>query len=208
MANKASAAAVQGDMQPPNYRAAVQRIRTIQAKKDKIGSVNGEIADIYAKVEGHKVNRKGAKIFYALDRMTPEERQDVMRSLNGLCDAAGWDDNHEDLVDQAEGNVVSMRFGGGQADGDADLDEAIAEEAGKGDDVDEALAEDFTEATDEELAAQAGRAESKTKERARKKLDDAAPAPGTGAAAIAAMKKAAEEGVPFTGDNSDLAGGE
>lgn len=209
MANKASAESVQRDMQPPNYRAAVQKIRTVQAKKDKLGSINGEISDIYAKVEGHKVNRKAGKIFYALDRMEAEERQDVIRSLNGLCDAAGWDENHEDLVDQAEGNVVPLRFGGGQTEDSEDLvDEALADEAGEGDDVDAALADDFTEASAEELAAQAGRTESKTKDRARKKLDDAAPAPGTGAAAMKAMKEAAEKPVPFTGDNSDLAGGE
>lgn len=182
MANKASADTVRADMQPPNYRAAVQRVRTIPAKRDKIGSINGEIADIYAKIEGHKVNRRAAKIFYALDRMEPEDRADVIRSLNGLCDAAGWDETEEDLVDQAEGNIVHLRVGGTSSpavESDAEVDEAIADEAA-GDDVDDALADDgFTEATEEELAATAGR-----KTRPRK---DTGPE-------------------PFTGDNSDLAG--
>ncbi len=183
MANKASAENVQADMQPPNYRSAVQRIRTIPAKKDKISSVNGEIADIYAKIEGHKVNRKAAKIFYALDRMEGDERADVLRSLNGLCDASGWDETSEDLVDQAEGNVVQMRVGSTRSpaveDGDVELDEALADEAAAGDDLDEALGDDaFTEASEEELAAQAGRGSKKDKAAA----------------------------VPFTGDNSDLAG--
>lgn len=192
MANKASADRVQADMQPPNYRGAVQRIRTIKAKKDKIGSVNGEIADIYAKVEGHKVNRQAARIFYALDRMEADDRADVMRSLNGLCDAAGWESTDEDLVDQAEGTVVELRFGRNippvVEDGDADLDDALANEAaGDADDLGDALGgDDFQEATEEELAAQAGRAEPKAKDRARAKLD----------------------AVPFTGDNSDLAGAE
>lgn len=191
MANKASSENVQADMQPPNYRAAVQRIRTVQAKKDKIGSVNGEIADIYAKVEGHKVNRRAAKIFYALDRMEADERTDVLRSLNGLCDASGWDDESEDLVDQAEGTVVHLRVGTNRApaveDGDADLDEAIADEASAGDDLDEALGGDgFTEATADELAGQKGRADAVAKRRVRDKLDAASPA--------------------YTGDNSDLAG--
>jgi hypothetical protein len=189
MANKASADKVQADMQPPNFRAAVQRIRTIQAKKDKIGSVNGEIADIYAKIEGHKVNRQAARIFYALDRMEADDRADVMRSLNGLCDASGWDSTEEDLVDQAEGTVVELRFGGTRSpavdDSDLDVDEALADEASdEGDDLSEVLAgDDFQEATAEELAAQAGRSPDKAKSRAREKLDAA----------------------PFTGDNADLA---
>lgn len=189
MANKASAENVQADMQPPNYRAAVQRIRTVSAKKDKISSVNGEIADIYAKVEGHKVNRKAAKIFYALDRMEADERNDVLRSLNGLCDASGWDETEEDLVDQAEGTVVHLRVGGNRQpaveDGDAALDEALAGEAAEalGDDLDEALGEDgFTEASEEELAAQAGRSDTAKK------------------------RTGKSDAVPFTGDNSDLAG--
>ena len=188
MANKASAENVRADMQPPNFRAAVQRLRTIPAKRDKISSVNGEIADIYAKVEGHKVNRKGAKIFYALDRMEPEERADVLRSLNGLCDAAGWDETDEDLVDQAEGKVVHLRVGGaaGQSGDEADLEEALADEAAAavGDDVDEALkADDFEEATEEELAQQKLRKPS-----------------------VARVKSADKPAVPYTGDNSDLAG--
>ena len=110
MGNKATKDSVAADMAPPNYRAAVQRLRTIKAKKDKIGGVNGEIADIYAKVEGHKVNRKAAKIWVVLDNLEPAERLDVMRSLDGLADAAGWEETASDLVDAAEGNVVPMRM--------------------------------------------------------------------------------------------------
>lgn len=116
MGNKATKDNVAADMSPPNYRAAVQRLRTIKTKKDKISGVNGEIADIYAKVEGHKVNKKGARIFMVLDALDPADRADVIRSFNGLCDAAGWDDATEDMVDQAEGKVVKLRFGNEQAD--------------------------------------------------------------------------------------------
>lgn len=132
MGSKATDKNVAADMSPPNYRAAVQRLRTIKAKKEKIAGVNGEIADIYGKVEGHKVNKKAAKIFLILDALEPADRLDVMRSFNGLCDAAGWDDEGEDLVDQAEGNVVPLRVtrtgpGETSADVDAALDQLEAE---------------------------------------------------------------------------------
>jgi hypothetical protein len=197
MANKASAAAVQADMQPPNYRAAVQQIRSTKAKKDKVSGINGEIGAVYAKVEGFKVNKRAGKIFYALDNMTPEDRVDVLRSLNGLCDAAGWAETTEDLVDQANGNVVHMRVGPkADTDDDADLDEALAAESER-DDLDEALADEFSEATAEELAKQAGRADQKA--RAREQLD-AAPKPKKASISSIASPE------PYTGDNSDLVG--
>jgi len=126
MAKSASAESVQADMQPPNFRAAVQKVRTITAKKDKIGSVNGEIADIYAKIEGHKVNRQAAKIFYALDRMEMADRNDVLRSLEGLLDAAGYDEEaREDLVDKAsKGDVLPMRRTMTAEEGRAEMEEA------------------------------------------------------------------------------------
>lgn len=204
MANKATADTVRADMAPPNFRGAVQQIRTTKAKKDRISGINGEIAQVYVKVEGFKVNRKAAKVFYALDNMEQDERMDFMRSLNGLCDASGWDETGEDLVDQAEGNVVPLRIGGADVGGvgsDEDLvDEALSDGQPKGDDIDEALAgDDFVETSEEELAGQKGRAETKAKARARQKLDE--PAAGTGAAAMKAMRNTE----PFTGDNSDLA---
>lgn len=116
------------DMSPPNYRAALQRLRTIQAKKDKIAGVNGDIADIYAKVEGHKVNRKAAKVWVMVDKLEQADREAFMRSFNGLCDAAGWDAEAEDLVDQAEGNVVHLRMGRADASEDRDDDADAADE--------------------------------------------------------------------------------
>ena len=121
---KADPSKLAADMSPPNYRAAVQRLRTIPAKKDKIASVNGDIADIYAKVEGHKVNRKAARIFVALDKLEKAERDDIMRSFDGLADAAGWDEESADLVDQAQDNVVPLRMrGGGAPDAGSDPDD-------------------------------------------------------------------------------------
>ncbi len=126
MGSKATDNKVAADMSPPNYRAAVQRLRTIKTKKEKIAGVNGEIADIYAKVEGHKVNKKAARIFLILDSLDGPDRLDVMRSFNGLCDAAGWDTEAEDLVDQAEGNVVPLRVPKADAD-TTDVDQALDE---------------------------------------------------------------------------------
>lgn len=126
MGSKATDNKVAADMSPPNYRAAVQRLRTIKTKKEKIAGVNGEIADIYAKVEGHKVNKKAARIFLILDSLDGQDRLDVMRSFNGLCDAAGWDTEAEDLVDQAEGNVVPLRVSKASVD-PTDVDQALDE---------------------------------------------------------------------------------
>lgn len=198
MAKKATADAVAADMRPPDFRAAVQRIRTIGAKKDKIASVNGEIADIYAKVEGHKVNRKAAKIFAALDGLEQPERDDILRSLSGLADAAGWDEESQDLVDQAEGTVVHARFGRRDADGDdtsqnddndQEIEDAAAVVAGEGDDapkdpVDEAAEGIAEQVEGKKLGIKAALS------RSQQHLGTAPPAE------------------PYTGDNSDLAGEE
>lgn len=127
MAQKATPESVAADMSPPNYRAAFKRLMTIKPKKDKISGINGEIADIYAKIEGNKVNKIGARIFMMIFGREEAEQKDILRSLNGLFDAAGMETNSQDLVDQAEGNVVHHRFGGGEgkprADDDDDVDD-------------------------------------------------------------------------------------
>lgn len=122
MANAANAENVNADMRPPDYRYAVQQIRGgIEKKKDKISSVNGEIADIWSKIEGKGVNKKAGKFFAMLDKCETDERMDIMRSVNGMCDAAGWPENAGDMVDAAEGKVVQMRVGkAAQADPDVD----------------------------------------------------------------------------------------
>jgi len=102
MAKQASAEQVQKDMRQPNYSGSVKLIRTSYAKKDKIAEINGQTADIFAKAsDGCGVNRKAAKIFAGLDKMEPEMRQDVRRSLEGLIAAASWNDG-DDLVDRAQ----------------------------------------------------------------------------------------------------------
>lgn len=141
MGSKATTDKVAADMSPPNYRAAVQRLRRIKVKKDKISSVNGEIADVYAKVEGHKVNRKGAKIWMILDSVDAAERNDMIRTIDGLSDAAGWDEEAKDMVDLAEGTVVHMRFG---KDG---VGPAPGNEGGSGDDEIDTLADEIAAGT-------------------------------------------------------------
>ncbi len=220
MARKATADNVRADMQPANFRAAVQVIRTIKAKTDRISGINGEISKIHATVEGYKVNRKAGRIFLVLDKLEPDERSDILRSLNGLFDASGWDKTEEDLVDQAEETTNVLRlptFSHGEKPAGDALGEALGDNPPTGDEIDQAMADDF-EATAEELAAQKGRAESKAAKetkaaapsaKAKPKKDPppkaSDPKPATGAAAIAAMNKAAKEPKPYTGDNSDLA---
>lgn len=223
MARKATADNVRADMQPPNFRAAVQIIRTIKAKTDRISGINGEIGNIHAKVEGFKVNRKAGRIFLALDKLEPDERTDILRSLNGLFDASGWDAPQDDLVDQAEGatNVHHLPTFSGAHVGDPpdELGEALGDNPSAGDEIDDALADDF-EASAAEIAAQTGRKDSKQAKAVKAalpsakaapkkppppKVSDPKPSAGTGAAAIAAMKEAAENAKPYTGDNSNLA---
>jgi hypothetical protein len=139
---KATAEKVEADMSPPNYRGAVKLIGTVKAKKDRISSINGEIGGIWDRVEGFKVNKKAAKIYAALDNMEAKERNDVIRSLEGLCASADWD--RSDLLEERNNdNVVHLRdnnTGGGGDDDDDDLDAALDPNAPKGDDIDEALA--------------------------------------------------------------------
>ena len=133
MAERASRDRVAADMQPPNWRAAVQLIRiSIEKKKAKVAEVNSAIGDDWAKVEGYKVNKKAGRIFGMLDKLENEERVEIMRSLNGLIDAAGWDKEAADLVDEAEGNVVHLRVGGSSETGGAkeDDDEREGEDEG------------------------------------------------------------------------------
>jgi hypothetical protein len=199
MADKASADRVAADMKPPNFRAAVQLIRgAIQKKKDRISGINGEISNEWAKVEGNKVNKKAGRIFMMLDKLEHDERTDIMRSLNGMIDAAGWDESASDLVDKASGNVVHLRVGGNAPASDGEDGEG----EGGGDD-DAEMAE--VEAAIAEPAPGARR-------RGRKPKDDAAAAQ-TGVAKSADEARdrarshiAGEAGdEPFTGDNSDLA---
>lgn len=128
MAHGASADRIQADIRPPNFRAAVKLMRIdIKKKKDRISGINGEIADTWAKVEGHKVDKIGAQIFMKLDALEPDERVAAMRAINGLADVADWPERAEDLVDRAEGTVVKLRFG----------DEKDEEDDGDGQDGDD-----------------------------------------------------------------------
>ena len=135
-----AASAENANIRPPDYRYAVQQIRgAIEKKKEAISAKNGEIADTWAKIESRGVNKKGAKIFAMLDKVEPTERMDILRTVNGCCDAAGWPEQEGDIVDQAEGNVVQMRVGGAAApDPDVDDDDPPA----KTDDDDAAGDED------------------------------------------------------------------
>jgi uncharacterized protein (UPF0335 family) len=110
VANKASKDNIENASRPPDARFAVQTIRdSIEKKKAKIASVNGEIGDIWAKIESRGVNKKAAQAWAKLDKLEPDERADWMRSFNLLCDCAGWDEQSEDLADRAEGKVTPLR---------------------------------------------------------------------------------------------------
>lgn len=189
MAERATADRVASDMRPPNFRGAVQRLRTIKPKKEKIAGINGEISGIYDTVEGFKVNKKAAKIFLALDGLEPDEKQDIFRSLTGLIQAAQWQIG--DLVDQAEGaaagNIVTPNFGRrdqpADSDTDAELDQTLAEV--------EAQPE-----TEQPPAAQDEKPKRETPAQKRERIKAAHQA--------GEAPQAKPEPEPYTGDNSDL----
>lgn len=140
MANKATAEKVAADMRPPDYRYAVQTIRGgVNQKKAKVSSLNGELSDLYAKIESKGVHPKAAKFWAGIDKLEPVERMQIMRSFNGMCDASGWPETDGDMVDAAEGKVVSMRMGNGDSDADEGED---AEPETQGDEDDEDEGED------------------------------------------------------------------
>lgn len=198
MAVKATPDRVGADMQPSNFRAAVALIRTsIQQYKNTIKGTTSKIGDVWAKIEGHKVDKAAAKDFERLDKMEPEKRVEYMRSLNGLIDAAGWEETAADLVDVAESNVVHMRMGGAQA-------------PAEGDDGD-------GEGGEPEGNVESGEAEQPAPRRTRKKAGDGSDANATIAQQAeerksvlrgmdAAKSHLSGGGEPYTGDNSDLAG--
>lgn len=105
MAKAANEGSISDAIRPADYRGSVMLIRTIPAKKEKIASMNGEIGDIWGKVEGKKVHKEAGKFFAKLDKREDIERAQILRDLMKLVDAAGWDVTAQDLVDIAENPV-------------------------------------------------------------------------------------------------------
>ncbi len=205
MAERATAERVGNDMRPANFRGAVQRLRTIKPKKERIAGINGEIGGIYDAVEGFKVNKKAARIFLTLDGLEPDEQQDIFRSLTGLIDAAGWEKG--DLVDQAEGaddgKIVTPDFRGRRK---AD---ATENDAGEDREIDETMRD--VEQMPAEGEPAAGEEPVKAEEAPKKKRGDrVSPAEARERAKAHFGKGEAPpvgtsvEPEAFTGDNSDL----
>lgn len=207
MAVRADAETVAADMRPPDFRKGLKTLRQIKAKKDRASGINGEIAQIYATVEGYKVNKKAAKVFLALDGMEMPERNDILRSLQGLIDVAEWDKDISDLVDSAENNVINLKLGGeadvdeseGEEDDDLDLEESDAQDG-----VDEAVAEIQKPRGPQHDAITSDKADQVVK-------GIGAPKPTPLDALRASKAKFANGGrdapmqpPPYTGDNSDL----
>ena len=110
MAKAASRDGVTADLKPVDFKKGLDIIRNrIKAKKDHVSSTNGEISALWDQFEKLGINKKGGRIFLSLDGLEVSERNDVLRTLNKLAEAAGWD-TAGDMVDKAEGksNVVEM----------------------------------------------------------------------------------------------------
>lgn len=98
-------------MRPPNFRSAIQMLRSgLDNKISKIAELRSNIGEVWGKVEGYGVNRKAARTFRMLDKMEPKERESFMRNFNGLCDAAGWPVEEADIVDRAQDKTTVMRM--------------------------------------------------------------------------------------------------
>ncbi len=121
MAKRASQQAVSDSIRPADYRGAIQLLRTIPAKKEKIASVNGEIAGIFATIEGKKVHKVAAKFIQSLEKKEPDERRLILRDVLQLIDVAEYDFASMDLVDMAE--ATSRAAAGESEGGDEDEDE-------------------------------------------------------------------------------------
>lgn len=197
MAAKASADKVAADMRPPDYRFAVQTVRgTLPTEKAHIARINGKIGDMFARIEGKGVNKKGAKIFAALDVLEPEERNDILRTLEGMVAASGWELDAHDLADEAEGrdNVVHALFGGAKQDG----------EGAEGDEViDNVVAE--IEKPKRGRKPKGAAPEVAVDERSQQNAK-AAEAARVAKERIEAAANGGAKPEPYTGDNSDLAG--
>jgi hypothetical protein len=146
-----------------------------------------------------------------LDKLEPDEQQDIWRSLMGLIDVAEWQGG--DLVDQAEGaapgNVVTPNFGR--------RDKVDAPENAAGEDA--ALAEEM-DAIDQMPAENSGISDAEPVDVGAQKIDGE-PKPKVKRLSPAEAKKRAQghfaegkappagnEAAPeiYTGDNTDLAG--
>ena len=102
MAQAASKSALAAENKETDWKTALRvLVDTIKAKKDRVSSINGEISGKYDVLEKDGVNKRGAKMFLALDGMEESERRDVLRTIEKLGEVAGWDKS-ADLVDQAE----------------------------------------------------------------------------------------------------------
>jgi len=189
MAQAAKDGKVAADMKPVDYRGAFKRLTTIDAMKAKQQKAAKDIGDVFSACEGiHGVDKAAAKIFMILRKLDDNDRILTFRDLNGLLDASGLPKTGADLVDRAEGNIVDFRPGKGKPEVEDEGDGTIEEEIEDlENDVDGTSGDedDFEEASDEELAQQAGRAEAAAKNRAKDAMSGG------------------EE--PYTGDNSDLA---
>lgn len=108
MAKKADKDRVRADLAPPDYEGAIEIIRNrIQAKKNQVSGINGEVSGLWDQIEKKGVNKEGARVFLKLDGLEEPVRNDVLRTIQAMSAAAGWD-KAGDLVDKITDNVVQM----------------------------------------------------------------------------------------------------
>lgn len=71
----------------------------------------GEVSEYLKKVEKSEgYNRAAFKLAVALNKKTPQKRQDFLMTFDAMRDKLGWDTEQSDLLEQAEeSNVVALQ---------------------------------------------------------------------------------------------------
>lgn len=103
MAKTANSENVRRDVEGPDFKGAIELIRgPIARNKSDSSSLGQDNSTIYKRIDKqYGVNRQAATMFASLDGMQADKRTDVLRSLFGLVQNAGYG-NFDDLVDRAE----------------------------------------------------------------------------------------------------------
>lgn len=165
-----------GEVKTKDFALAIKLYRhDINPALSKVGEYNQEAATAYKAIKKScHIQPQAAKLAFKLDGMEEAKRDDFLRCFTGLLTELNIPLQSNDLVDQMEDKDDAGKAPSGPAAVVSRPKPKLVTIPSDGTETD--LADAAFEASDEELAKQEGRGK---------------PTPGTGAAAIEAMKAAA-----------------